>query len=559
MGVLLSLSGGGILRYCSGIEISTASFLSLLGGLIFALLAFYKTPLNTSRRSIIARPVLATLALIIFWSYLIIICIYKQAPGGLFAVGGADNASHLGLIGEFVSHAHRVYNGFVIFAGLVGGLVSCFNLETADALSIAIYGSAILATSFLALTVSCCIGSASLSAFTSSLVAALVTLGFISIFTPLTYYNVGEGFWPHITSFAVLAAAWAGQACLSSPVTRIVGLLASIALYRFFYGLNLADLSLTSAILICTEARYFARIGRAFTFSLSLLLFAMGIYAYLQILPLATIGGGITLHNRQLALTMTALTAICAIVSWLLAHRIDKAIAFNFIAFPLVFSLISAGAEWLYDLNELPNRYYIFKYGLHRTLLLSIASPLIVGTSIAITLTAIHRTRGALLLIVALCLATTVATYNLYEAYSAYRGELGFLLAQQGKRKSPELLFSKTVVSTIRNVLKKEDKSYIGTIGTQFPSIPFLNTYMNFNRDGHSAIFKALALMDQGISNPPAGGCVFWLKRGPFHSTPIHFPNAHNSIQAYDAMEKKVCLKKIDERGRPFKLCYLCG
>jgi len=206
----------------------------------------------------------------------------------------------------------------------------------------------------------------------------------------------------------------------------------------------------------------------------------------------------------------------------------------------------------------LPERYYIFKYGLHRTLLLSIAAPLMIGVTVVTALSTIRRSVGMASLSLALFLGAATASYQVYESYSSYRTDLNLFLTSNGRRRLPELLFSKVLVSSIREVLEKEGKPYMATIGTQFPSIPFLNTYMNFARDGHSSIFRALAVMDNGIPTAPSG-CVFWLKRGPFHSTPLHFPNVHNSIMAYDSLKSKQCFKRVDERGRSFKICYVCS
>jgi hypothetical protein len=63
---------------------------------------------------------------------------------------------------------------------------------------------------------------------------ATASLCFLYITNTLLFYNIGEGFWAHVTSLVVLASAWAGYTLVAQPWLRLGIIFLTLALYRFF-------------------------------------------------------------------------------------------------------------------------------------------------------------------------------------------------------------------------------------------------------------------------------------------------------------------------------------
>jgi hypothetical protein len=376
---------------------------------------------------------------------------------------------------------------------------------------------------------------------------------------PVIFYKIGEGFWAHITSIIVLAGLWAGYTVVSAPIARIAIAIGSIALYRFSYGLNLGDLVATTALLIIVESKNLGRL-RYVALAAGPILLAISAMCYRKLLPLGEMNGGIIPLDITESLLYSAilLSGLAAILFTARASgRAPEGI--RFLIFPIIFCAVSMLAEVAYHQAGLPERYYSYKYGVHRVILLSFAGAVAftwVGSNITRNVIPLRIASVTSTLIAALVLTGSIGLYNTYKHYSLGLGP--FLISP--RKTFPDPLFSDQLAETIQDVLDREGKTYHGTLARTWGGIMFLNGYMLHKEHGEGTKEIAESMTTQGLPPPPPNSCVFWIRRGLFRTPPpLPFPELTRSIDSLEARSDKICLRKKDHVGKTYALCYVCS
>ena len=553
--ISVALGSCGSLRYLTGISVLFSTSAAALSALFTYLLGR-----RISRGSLMdSKSVALWVILGAVWLSLLLVLIGSKGRTGLYTLNSQDVASHLAFMGGFIYKSGDAYHGFVSLYGLVGAMVRGLNVHIVDALAVSIYST--LAVGLLM------IGLATVVALRSGgnrsievgvgLLAASAALLLIDI--PIIFYKIGEGFWAHITSIIVLAGLWAGYTVVSAPFARISIAVGSIALYRFAYGLNLGDLVATTAILTLIESKHLGRLRFA-TMGGAAALLLTSILCYQKLLPLGEMNGGIIPIDIQGSLFYSAILLFGIVGALFIARTSGRSSeSIRFLLFPVLFCSVSMLAEFGYHQAGLPERYYSYKYGVHRVILLSFAGA-VAFTSIAFNVVRNVRTsRITVLLSTTLAGIVLAGSAGLYGTYKHYGLGLGPFLVSP-RKSFPDPLFSDQLAGTIQTVLAREGKSYHGTLARTWGGIMFLNGFMLHKEHGEGTKEIAENMTMQGLPPPPPNSCVFWIRSGLFRTQPpVPLPELDRSINSFQARSDKVCIRKKDHVGKTYALCYVCG
>lgn len=522
-----------------------------------------KSPSNLLLQATAQRQ-LAWAALGSTWIALVLVTVGSKGRTGLFSLYSQDVASHLAYAGEFIYKSGSIYHGFVGLYGTIGLLVQLFGLHTIDAIAFAIYG--LLALSLLLMACPIIeVARTTSPRWLYRIVSILAcTLFFFLLDLPLFFYNIGEGFWAHITSIVVLFGLWAGYTVVASARARISLAIVSILLYRFSYGLNLGDLVCTVSLIVWLEAAHLARFQRAMRLTAAALL-AASVVCYYKLLPLAYLYGGVVQVDTKASIA-SSVVLIAGLYGALLYLRrtqgdnTDSPIVVRFLLFPIIFSSISTLAELTYDIADLPERYYSFKYGVHRVMVLSFAAPIALMT-VLLRWTQRLNDRFSYRSIYMLVIAALVTggSCGLYNCYKIYRLGMSPLLIP-ASRHFPDPLFSDAIAEAISTTLDKRGSTYHGTAAFNWSSVMFLNSFMLHKQHGEAAKELAEGMSTQGLTHPPPAACVFWIKDGYFRNPPpLPLEEVRASIASLEQRPDKSCFRARDGQGRRFSLCHVCG
>ena len=554
--LLITMCSWGIIRLFTNASVELSFWFGLVAGALF--LGMSLRVLRSERSSL--KELIIALTLWGSWAAILYSTVFCKGHRGLYALNSMDVASHISILGEFTHKNPNVYHGFVSLYGIAGTLTHVFGIETMNALSIALYGSLGLTALFIAVAMSGATRNETVHSLSWVSLLATAPLCFLYITNTLLFYNIGEGFWAHVTSLVVLAGAWAGYTLVAQPWLRLGIIFLTLALYRFFYGLNLGDLVVASALLVGIESLRLKSTPRFLGFLTSLCLLGAGWKAYQKLIPLSEINGGIVPTPLTYSLDATTyMLGGCLGALLLLRSEKTNARAIRFLLYPFAFACVSFFAEKLYHVTGMPVRYYSYKYGLHRSVLLAFTAP---GTFFFLTSYALRSwkdSKGKVIVAVVCVLTLYHGTKHLAASYVNYQSGLGLYLTQR-KKIYPDQLYSDALVKTINAILAKEQKQYHGTLGTQWASILFLNAYMLHNELGMDAMKRSTDIMYYGMQYPPPGSCVFWLNKGPFYSpAPLPLYELRASMATFGADEHKRCVKRQSEIGKLFNVCYLCN
>jgi hypothetical protein len=213
------------------------------------------------------------------------------------------------------------------------------------------------------------------------LVAGLA-VGYLEIW-PLLAFHFAGGFWAHLFGLVPLCAIWWADALIRPPILRIFSILALTVLYRYTYGLNLADLLATVGALMAIEAAgsRLTRAGRIAAGMVALAAFTAGEHAFTLLAPKLTNSTGWIVPHDMPGEWRGLLFGVAALVVTVLFGRGGKSGVFRGLRFPAMFAV--ANAVFIERFKSLPEgdhgyhliwrNYYFNKYSLHAVILVAAA------------------------------------------------------------------------------------------------------------------------------------------------------------------------------------------
>lgn len=320
---------------------------------------------------------------------------------------------------------------------------------------------------------------------------------------------------------------------------------------------------LTVALLFMLEAKHVGRYRYAMMCGAAML-GAVGLVCYYNLLPRAQLNGGIVQMSIERSLISSAMLVI-GLVATLVYRRRSRTgessyqATERFMIFAILFCSVSLVAECAYLCAGLPRQYYIYKYGLHRVLILSFALPVaftwLMGQFIRELRSSVRRVTPAVCSLALVCVGAT----GLYECYKIYRLGLDVFLSPIN-RAFPDPLFSDPIAQTINDTLTQKGSSYHGTLAVNWPSVMFLNSFMLHKELGEVAKDRAEGMLMRGLTHPPPAACVFWLRDGYFRNPPpLPLEEVRLSIATFEQRKDKKCVRSRDAQGRRYTLCHVCG
>ena len=213
-----------------------------------------------------------------------------------------------------------------------------------------------------------------------SLVAALAVQYFVVL--PLLNFHLMGGFWPPLFGFVPLMLLWLADALVRPRLLRLLSLLAGVLLYRYTYGLNLADLTGAIGALLIVEALGARRAGwwvRVGLVAVAAAAFWSSRYCYLLSTRLFNDWGWIIEHDVKTAWNgqLAGLAAFAVSIAFVpVRDAASSTGVVRALRFPLLFGAANLVFLQLVDRVRPRTFYYFQKYDLHSVVL--VASALVV-------------------------------------------------------------------------------------------------------------------------------------------------------------------------------------
>jgi hypothetical protein len=364
--------------------------------------------------------------------------------------------------------------------------------------------------------------------------AAGLLLGW-SLVLPLEAFHFAGGFWAHLFALIPLCAIWWADALIRPPLLRIGAVLLLTALYRYTYGLNLADLLGAVGALLALEAAgtRLTRVGQIAAGALALAAFAGAQHAFSRLAPLVTNSTGWIVPHDMAAVWRGQLLGVGALAAGALFQRgLCRALRF-----PALFALASAVSVELFKAQPNGERawgtmwanYYFNKYSVHAILLL--AAGLVVAAAwfaAALTKKPAWRTVAVAAVTLLLGAAGVDKLYGGFAPYHDVRDEVAF-----GQAPYPHLRpwVDTEGLRLIHSTLLSERKEHGGYLASYYPLAAFMNATL-----GHG---KAPFWERQPVEATD-GHCVFVAAEGD--------TSQFQSCSSYEAKWE----------GRERRLCWRC-
>ncbi len=438
-----------------------------------------------------------------------VLVLYRRVFAGLTNYVGADGGGHIIQQNLFVQRSPGVYLGFVSMYALMHWAEVIARINSFWALCFAFYfGVAVVAI------IPMIIATAALAPFTTPRarsvglagagVAALLIAFFVVL--PQQHYHQTDGFFVHLFGLVPLSLMWLVDTVVRARAWRWLAFVAGAVLYRYTYGLNLADLLLSVAVVLFVDS-FGAGVPRVarWILRLSLLLFATAAVLFLVRLdPLLRSYGWIISYFIRVVTHAQALAIAVMTIALIAAATRSSSVAVRAMRFPIAFSVINLA---LVEVGlSLPGRepYYILKYPIHAVMLCAGALVVVAGlvcAELAERSSQPRRARRALYSVALVALGTaTVVEWT--KGFAPFQPTFHERIAGH-----EPFTFSRPAAdlgawSRIERVLRTEHKDFAGYITWYWPMFNFMN--------GAFGNYGGRPLWDAGDIVVARGQCVFW-------------------------------------------------
>ncbi|MCU1278818.1 MAG: uncharacterized protein JWM53_2364 [bacterium] len=440
-----------------------------------------------------------------------ILVLYRRDFAGLTNFAGADGGVHIYQHKLFVGSHPGIYLGFVSMYGLMYWIEQITRCNVFWALCVVYY----FGVAFVA-AVPCLITLVVLEPFAdrrgwwiglAAGAAAALTLSYFVVL-PQQHYHQTDGFFAHLFALVPLMVAWLVDATVRARLWRWLGLLISVAFYRFTYGLNLADFLVTVGALLFLDS-----FGAGLPLGLRWLLRVVPLPAtwaalsFLRQLEPQTASYGWIIAYDLPTVLWAQLCAVAGmggfmIVAALLPARQRSAL--RALRLPVAFTLVSAAVAYYGLRLPVGQPYYLLKYPVHAVVLASSALVVVAAASTAQLGEAVRARRWLVLALSAMVTAVCVGAFN--------RWRLGFALYQptfqervfgHAPYQVTHPLADLGATNRIERVLRSQNKKFGGYITSYWPMFNFMNATFDYFNGGR-------VFWEHGGVRLERGYCVFW-------------------------------------------------
>ncbi|HEX4457394.1 MAG TPA: hypothetical protein VIA18_05470 [Polyangia bacterium] len=445
-----------------------------------------------------------------------VLLLYNRAFAGLTNYAGADGGVHAYYAPRFANEVPEAYERFISMYAVMYWIERIGRTHVFWAFCGVFYAGVVVVAVVPHLVASAALASAARTrvAAAAGRVAAAVTLAATAWFVilPQQNYHQTDGFFVHLFGLVPLFTLWLVDATTNARLWRWLWIAAGAIVYRYTYGLNLADLALALSALAVVDSfapgvpawlRWPLRATPIFAF------FAARFF-FRQLAPLMASYGWIVAYKLDVVLAAQALVALALVVVVVaVVMRSRAAVAARALRFPLAFVAANwAGTRYLQHLKP-AQPYYLLKYPIHGVVLGAAALVVVVAVAAVFIVDALAtkpRKLGACVVGAVGVVALALATYDVQQ------WRVGFasfwpLFAERVFRQAPyhnvRPLADLAAWPRIEQVLERQHKQFGGYLTSYWPMFNFMNAAFGYYNGGRH-------YWEHGFTKNEPGYCVFW-------------------------------------------------
>jgi hypothetical protein len=354
-----------------------------------------------------------------------------------------------------------------------------------------------------------------------------------AIVLPQETFHAMGGFWSHLFGLVVPMAMWLGDALIRQRALRILALFAGCVLYRYTYGLNLADAFVAVGVILLIDAggRALPAWARALCGVAALVAFLAARYCFHLVAPLFQVWGWIVDHDVAATRSglLVALVPFAATICFPAARAAGaKSGIARALRFPLLFGL--ANVLIIHFIHE-GTFYYRDKYDLHAVVLVASGAIVVASfwTAVCVRRFELATVAGALVLLALL----SVGLVRVRSAFGPYQQGFYEQLRGGNYHRSQPLVIP-AAVERIQRTLDLEGKAFGGYLSKQNPMYIFTNAIFDHGE---------LHWLSQRTLTDKPGTCVFW---------------DGGKYPEWDELEAKRCFNYVQQPWGTFDVCSAC-
>lgn len=442
-------------------------------------------------------------------AFISIFVLYRREFAGLTNYVGADGGVHVFQRFWFADTDPHTYSGFVSMYALMYWIEQITGCTVYWSLCGAYYfGVALVAA------IPCLVAWVVLARFSGvsfyagalgCVVCALALAYFIVL--PQQHYHQTDGFFPYLFALVPLLTVWLIDTATRARLWRWLGIGAAAGLYRYTYGLNLADLAIAIGLLFFIDSfgRDLPRVLRWSLRFLLLPLLALALVFLRQLEPLLASYGWIIQYNLRTVLTaqvfaVGGLALLGATAVWSADSVLGRAVRF-----PLLFAAVNGLLSYVG--LELPARepYYLLKYPIPAVVLL--AGAFVVAAAFVsawLVERAQHRRPLVALLVSAAVLAAGFQTVRLWRiGFAPFWPSFVERISGHPPFQLTHPLADLGAWRRISRTLERRHKKFGGYLTSYWPMFNFMNAGLGYYNRGRG-------FWDRGAPRFGPGYCVFW-------------------------------------------------
>jgi hypothetical protein len=504
--------GAGIVRYLTGVSTEVGLPVALgAGALVVALLRtgprMAAGALGGTTRELQLTGLLIG-AVMVIWA---IVSFHSSDVGAMPTYFGCDAGSHVGYRDLFIDSDRKSYFGFISLYSATHLLervlpgpptlawAAAFYPAVAMVVVVPVIAMVALLQSERAPVRARLIG---LAVFATAWCLVLRRLAL-----PLLANMEMDGFFGHLFGFLPFGLVWIADVVVRPRLLRLMMVAMGVALCRFTYGLNLADLLVTCGCLWLADA-WGARRKPLFLLA-GVGAIGASIVAYVNLAPMFKVGGYVEVYDLErfvtslwiAALVLGAYAALDAGSRWRLRLAGEPLVPSGLssvVRFPIILALASVVALGRFSMIPRCENYYRLKYPMMPAVWLAAAACIVMGQVVTRTVSRSGRPLQALAGIAAI-----IAIVHVADRTDPLLATLQAELAERnGPPPHPRVrpLLDVDVWNDVHSTLRSEGKAFGGLVSRDYPVARFLNAVMRFQK-----LTQVYAAPD-----PTPGHCVFW-------------------------------------------------
>jgi hypothetical protein len=511
----------------------------------------------------LGHPVLSH-ALPLLLALISIVALYRREFGGLTNYVGADAGVHVFQHRAFVESSPRIYVGFVSMYGLMYWIEQLARCNVFWALcGVFYFGVAVVAA------IPCIVALIALEPFATRRAWYAGALGCAGAALALAYYVVlpqqhyhqTDGFFAHLFGLVPLTAAWLVDTAARARLWRWLGLVACVALYRYTYGLNLADILIALGVVLFADS-FGAGVPRPVRWLLRLtplLMIWVGISVLRELRPQLANYGWIIAYDLPTVLWAQA-WAIAGVGLVLLVSRWlppQYRVLLRALRLPIAFAAVGgvvAHVAW-----RLPARepYYVLKYPVQSVVLMAGAMVVVVAFVAAHLADALARrawTRPVICWGLSLC-ACWLALAGWRRGYAPFQPGFQERVFGHAPYTWTHPLADLRAWPRIKGVLEAQHKRFGGYVTWHWPMFNFMNAALGYYNGGR-------AFWDHGGVRLEPGYCVFWDRDRTdvwLHESDVSWA-IRSTLAMLNARSDRTCVSYRAHWNSAFPrtLCHVC-